>query len=101
MYNSDTLAHGCSLLCSVIGATSFSNAAFGQGAGPIVMDNVNCRGDESRLLDCTATLSHNCVHNEDAGVRCLAATSLSEFFLHVFKKNQQVTWLLEKHVDIF
>ena len=63
-----------------VGASSLSNAAFGQGSGPIVLDNVNCRGTESRLLDCTAAFNHNCVHNEDAGVRCQATNALSKFF---------------------
>ncbi len=36
------------------------------------MDNVQCRGTETRLIDCPANAlgSHNCGHIEDAGVRC-------------------------------
>ena len=34
------------------------------------MDNVQCRGTESRLFDCTHLTSHNCIHAEDAGARC-------------------------------
>ena len=47
-------------------------AAFGQGAGPIWLDDVACRGDETRLVDCPATPHGvtNCGHLEDAGVRC-------------------------------
>ena len=42
------------------------------GTGPILLDNVNCAGTESRLVDCPANPigTHNCVHFEDAGVRC-------------------------------
>ena len=40
------------------------------------MDNVQCSGTETRLIDCTANAlgSHNCVHSEDAGVRCTGST---------------------------
>ena len=34
------------------------------------MDNVQCRGTESRLFDCTHLTTHNCLHFEDAGARC-------------------------------
>ena len=39
---------------------------------PIWLDNVNCNGQESRLIDCThnGLENHNCVHFEDAGVTC-------------------------------
>lgn len=47
-------------------------AAFGQGTGPIWLDNVQCAGTEARLADCPANAigSHNCVHFEDASVIC-------------------------------
>ena len=58
----------------VVGATAYSFARFGQGIGPIFLDNVACVGTESRLIDCPANPigNHNCVHSEDAGVGCLA-----------------------------
>ena len=36
------------------------------------MDDVNCVGTESRLIDCpTSSIGqHNCGHSEDAGVSC-------------------------------
>ena len=47
-------------------------ATFGRGGGPIWLDNVRCRGNESSLADCPANSvgSHNCGHHEDAGARC-------------------------------
>ena len=49
---------------------SFSNAYFGQGNGPIHIDNVGCSGSESVLVQCNHLTIDNCVHAEDAGVRC-------------------------------
>uniref|UniRef100_A0A8C5KJF2 Scavenger receptor cysteine rich family, 4 domains n=1 Tax=Jaculus jaculus TaxID=51337 RepID=A0A8C5KJF2_JACJA len=47
-------------------------AHFGPGRGPILLDNVKCRGDESTLLLCSHIRwdAHNCDHSEDAGVLC-------------------------------
>ncbi|XP_069468227.1 deleted in malignant brain tumors 1 protein-like [Ambystoma mexicanum] len=49
-------------------------ASFGQGQGPILMDNVNCRGGEPNLWACSHSGwgHHNCLHSSDAGVICSA-----------------------------
>ncbi len=46
---------------------------FGQGEGPILLDNVICIGDEERLENCGSNGFgvNNCAHGEDAGVRCM------------------------------
>ena len=59
----------------LLGANAYSRARFGAGAGAIVMDNVQCTGSESRLINCSFTLNHNCVHSEDAGIRCTLSTT--------------------------
>ena len=50
------------------------NAYFGQGAGQIVLDDVQCTGSENKLLACISArvllVSSNCDHSDDAGVRC-------------------------------
>ena len=57
----------------------FLRAHFGQGSGPIWLDNLSCEGSELRLIDCPRVGEgveiggHNCRHSEDVGIRCLEA----------------------------
>ena len=55
------------------GAQAYSLSFFGVGSGPILLDDVQCTGDESLLVNCTYNPNHNCIHFEDAGVVCAAA----------------------------
>jgi hypothetical protein len=59
-------------LSSVITGAVALTSGFTNGAGQIWLDNVQCRGTETRLIDCPANPlgNHNCGHIEDAGVRC-------------------------------
>ncbi|XP_009955617.1 PREDICTED: deleted in malignant brain tumors 1 protein-like [Leptosomus discolor] len=47
-------------------------ASFGQGQGPIWLDDVRCMGTEAALSECRAKGwgVHGCEHGEDAGVVC-------------------------------
>ena len=51
---------------------AYRNAYYGEGSGPILIDNVNCFGYEPSLFSCrhTGVGNHNCGHSEDASVRC-------------------------------
>ena len=57
----------------ISGAVAFQRAFFGQGTGPILLDDLGCSGTEQTLLDCRLDLrTGDCSHSEDAGVRCRA-----------------------------
>lgn len=64
------------VVCSQVSCNSavaaLSRAQFGEGIVPILMDNVNCKGQETSLEMCPfdGWGIHNCVHGEDAGVIC-------------------------------
>ena len=60
------------------GAVAYSNAYFGRGTGPILLDDLLCTGREVRLIDCPRYTGRgigtydSCPrgHGADAGVRC-------------------------------
>uniref|UniRef100_A0A8C2XTN9 Neurotrypsin n=1 Tax=Capra hircus TaxID=9925 RepID=A0A8C2XTN9_CAPHI len=64
------------VICRQLGykgpARARSMAYFGEGEGPIHMDNVKCTGNERSLADCVRQDigDHDCRHSEDAGVIC-------------------------------
>ena len=45
---------------------------YGASRGPILLDNVQCRGSETNIQDCVhkGWGNSNCGHAEDAGVIC-------------------------------
>ena len=61
-------------LISFAGAVAYFTVT--AGTGSILLDNVQCVGNESRILDCphSGVGTHNCAHSEDVGVRCQIRT---------------------------
>ena len=53
-------------------AVAFSRAHFGAGSGPIHLNNVDCSGSETNLINCSQNSLFHCNsgHSVDAGVRC-------------------------------
>ena len=71
------------LLTCCTGPVALQRARFGQGNDvPILLDNVQCTGSESRLIDCTYSAVHNCAHSEDASVNC--TTRMHILYLLIF-----------------
>ena len=68
--------NAANVICRELGFPSANSflplAAFGQGSGPILLDDVECRGSESILPLCGHRKigDHNCGHYEDVGVVC-------------------------------
>ena len=54
----------------IAGVIPTYNALFGQGSGAVVLNNVQCTGSETGLIDCISGPVSSCGHSEDAGVRC-------------------------------
>ena len=64
------------------GAIARGSAYFGQGNGLILLDDLQCIGNEVSIFSCSHNSigSHNCGHSEDAGVICLES-NLSTMYL--------------------
>jgi len=53
---------------------------FGQGSGPIWMDDVQCAGNESTLKNCSSSGwgVNNCRHQQHSGVICQCESKYSK-----------------------
>ncbi|NXR11536.1 WC11 protein, partial [Semnornis frantzii] len=77
------------VVCKQLGCGSavsaLSEAAFGEGTGPIWLEKVHCKGTELSLWDCSAQplLSKNCDHKEDAAVNCSGYSPLGHQALYL------------------
>uniref|UniRef100_A0A3Q0RBL4 SRCR domain-containing protein n=1 Tax=Amphilophus citrinellus TaxID=61819 RepID=A0A3Q0RBL4_AMPCI len=62
----------CGQLECGIALNATQSAHFGEGSGPIWLDDVSCSGSERSLTECQhrGFVTHDCTHSKDAGVIC-------------------------------
>ena len=62
------------LLCHNAGAIPYRYSYFGSGTGPVILDSVNCVGNESKITQCphlgVGVTASYCSHYYDVGVEC-------------------------------
>ncbi|XP_043845854.1 scavenger receptor cysteine-rich type 1 protein M130-like [Dromiciops gliroides] len=68
----------CQQLGCGVALNATISAHFGQGSGPIWLDDLRCSGNESQVWQCPfrGWGRHNCRHKEDAGVICSGVLAL-------------------------
>ena len=51
-----------------------TGTSFGGGSGPIWLDDLDCNGNESSILNCShkAFGVNNCGHDEDVAIQCMS-----------------------------
>ena len=67
------------------GAIARSNAYFGQGSESMLLDDVQCTGNETSIFSCShsSIVSHICDHSNDAGVVCLGGEYINSFLVFI------------------
>jgi deleted-in-malignant-brain-tumors protein 1 len=84
------------------GAIAIAKGHYGQGAGPIVLDDVSCNGLEAYITDCqhNGYFTSNCLHAEDAGVRCPNPSTVQQYPVRLMINNSLTTITGEGRVEI-
>ena len=71
-----------------VASAVLSNAAFGEGTGPIWMSGLTCGTTELSLFSCTSatpigSVPSSCRHADDAAVRCQGLATGNHIFSHL------------------
>ncbi|KAK3589457.1 hypothetical protein CHS0354_030578 [Potamilus streckersoni] len=70
----------CRMLGYNMGGVANGEAKFGEGSGPIHLDNLECSGNEQSLVNCQYLQPGvvNCEHDEDVGVTCFTGENVTQ-----------------------
>ena len=70
------LGHASSIYFLFADPRTHAYGSYGRATNGIYLDNLGCRGSESRLIDCSHSPIgvHNCYHGEDVRIRCQRKT---------------------------
>ena len=76
------------VVCKQLGLGSigvpYRNAHFGQGSGPIWLDNILCTNSELTIASCGHlgfNITRSCSHSEDAGVKCYESQGIAPYIV--------------------
>ncbi len=59
-----------SMLSFHIDAEAYGIGKYGDGAGLVGIENLNCLGTEDNITQCQYVLGSSCDHGMDAGIKC-------------------------------
>uniref|UniRef100_H3A8K2 Soluble scavenger receptor cysteine-rich domain-containing protein SSC5D n=1 Tax=Latimeria chalumnae TaxID=7897 RepID=H3A8K2_LATCH len=94
----------CRQLKCGVAVSAPGGATFGEGAGPIWGDRVDCRGNESILWECPFTPQgpQNCTHKNDAAVICSAPAHAKYIFSSRVEILHGNTWgsVCDQYLDL-
>ena len=78
-------------------------AHFGPGAGPILLDDLGCNGQERTLGECkhAGFRVNNCGHSEDAGVECSGIHFYSQFISKSSRSSMLTHWKRVQVIHLF
>ena len=67
-----------------------TGTSFGGGSGPIWLDDLDCNGNESSILNCShkAFGVNNCGHDEDVAIQCMSGEAHFVSFFYHFQGKQ-------------
>ena len=73
-----------SLIFYFTGDRGYYVNTFSEGAGPILLSNVNCTGSEEELAECPSVgvFEHLCIHREDVRIVCIPSATPPGVYLH-------------------